>query len=69
MVGKLFSASLIDHKNPLFDEPTTGVIVGDELYCLAATYLRLFVMDGNVDISKLKNPIILKYQLQNKSGN
>ncbi|HAB53503.1 MAG: hypothetical protein A2W99_16510 [Bacteroidetes bacterium GWF2_33_16] len=63
---KIVSSSILDQNNPMFNEPTSGVIVGDELYCLAATYLRQFVMDGKVDVTKLKNPIVLKYQLNNK---
>lgn len=61
--SEIVSSSIIDQNNPLFNEPTSGVIVNDELYCLAATYLRQFVMDGNVDVTKLKNPIVLKYKL------
>jgi hypothetical protein len=60
---EIVSSCIIDKNNPLFNEPTSGVIVDDELYCLAATYLRQFVMDGNVDVTKLKNPIVLKYKL------
>lgn len=60
---EIVSSSIIDQNNPLFNEPTSGVIVDDELYCLAATNLRQFVMAGSVDLTKLKNPIVLKYEL------
>lgn len=65
---EIASLSIVDQGNPLFNEPTSGVIVGDELYCLAATYLRQFVMDRSMDMAKLKNPIVLKYKLLNDSG-
>ncbi|MBU1012785.1 MAG: hypothetical protein KKG99_07255 [Bacteroidetes bacterium] len=66
---EIVSSSIIDQNNPLFNEPTSGVIVDDELYCLATTNLRQFVMDGNVDVTKLKNPIVLRYILENVSEN
>jgi hypothetical protein len=54
---------VIDQRNPLFNEPCSGVIVGNELYCLAATYLRLFEIGKDVKTDLLKNPLILKYKL------
>lgn len=60
---EIVSMSVIDRGNPLFALPTTGVIVGKELYCLAATYVHLFRTDGSTDQSKLKGPMILKYRL------
>ena len=61
----IVSVNIIDLNNPLFNEPTTGVIVGDDLYCLAATYLRQFAIGKAYDYKQLKNPLILKYHLQN----
>jgi len=51
--------------NPLFSEPITGVIVGDDLYCLSAAYLRQFAIEKTYDYNLLKNPLILKYLLLN----
>ncbi|RPH28915.1 MAG: hypothetical protein EHM93_18035 [Bacteroidales bacterium] len=62
---EIISQSIIDKNNPMFSEPTTGIIVGDDLYCLAATYLRSFTGSKQVDISKLGKPRVLKYNLIN----
>jgi len=58
------SASIIDQNNPLFNQPTTGVIVGDELYCLAVTNLRLFGTGIDANSVLLKNLLVLKYCLE-----
>jgi len=60
---EIVSMSVIDSANPLFVLPTTGVIEGKFLYCLAATYIHLFGTDGSTDQSKLKSPLVLKYRL------
>jgi sugar lactone lactonase YvrE len=61
---EILGASIIDQNNPLFVIPTTGVIVNDELYCLAATYLNLYTTTGSIDTNQLKNPTVLKYKLE-----
>jgi hypothetical protein len=61
---EIVSSSIIDQNNPLFNEPTSGVIVDYELYCLAATNLRQFRIGKTYDFNLLKNPLILKYKLQ-----
>ena len=66
---EITSESIIDQNNPLLNEPTTGVIIGDELYCLAATYLHLLELNGTSDTTKLKNPIVLVYNLSKKINN
>jgi hypothetical protein len=60
---EILSQSIIDKNNPMFSEPTTGVIIGDDFYCIAATYLRYFTGEEQIDKSKLRNPIVLKYNL------
>jgi len=60
---EILAAYIIDQNNPLFVIPTTGVIVNDELFCLAATYLNLYTATGSIDTKLLKNPIVLKYKL------
>ena len=60
---EIISTSIIDQKNPLFALPTTGVVVDDELFCLAATYLHLFSTKKETDIGMLGNPFVLKYNL------
>ena len=61
---EIIAASLIDWKNPLFAEPTTAVIVGDDLYCLAATFLRQFTLEAAADAGRLGKPLVLKYDLR-----
>jgi sugar lactone lactonase YvrE len=58
--------SIIDKANPLFNIPTTAVIVGDDLFCLADTGLGVFLTNQMSDRSKLRNPTVLKYRLTEK---
>jgi len=60
------SRSIIDKANPLFNIPTTAVIVGDDLFCLADTGLGVFLKNQMNDRSKLRNPTVLKYNLAEK---
>lgn len=59
----IISAEIIDHKNKLFDNPTTGVIVGNNLYCLAVTSLGVFGENKMGQRDLLKKPVVLKYKL------
>lgn len=56
---------ILDKGNPLFNLPTTCVIAGDELFCLANTSLRLFFQDKTDSKNLFMNPLILKYKLDN----
>jgi hypothetical protein len=60
---EIIGAVIIDKNNPLFGMPTTGIIADDDLYCLAATLLDQLTADNKYDITKLKNPLVLKYNL------
>jgi hypothetical protein len=60
------SRSIIDKANPLFNIPTTAVIGGDNLYCLADTGLGVFLKNQMNDRSKLQSPTVLKYNLAEK---
>jgi DNA-binding beta-propeller fold protein YncE len=60
---EIIAAAILDKNNPLFDMPTTGVIVNDELYCLAATFVNLLKDDGSFNIDDLKDPVVLRYKL------
>lgn len=60
---EIIGASIMDRNNPLFEMPTTGVIAGDNFYCLAATLLDQLTVDYKYDITKIKNPLVLKYHL------
>ncbi len=53
---------IIDKGNPLFNLPTTCVIAGNYLYCLANTSLRIYFQDKN-STDRLQNPVIMKYKI------
>ena len=57
--------SVIDRGNPLFNLPTTCVLDGDNLYCLASTSLRMFFQDRTDEKKRFQNPLVLKYSLGN----
>jgi sugar lactone lactonase YvrE len=60
---EIVSAEIIDHKNKMFDDPTTGVIVDNYLYCLAVTSLGALGKNETEQKELLKNPVVLKYKL------
>jgi WD40 repeat protein len=60
---EIISASIIDKANPEFNTPTTGVIVEDYLYVLASTCLDVYNSNKMNQKDLLKNPLVLKYQL------
>lgn len=55
--------TVIDRGNPLFNIPTTAVMAGDDLYCLANTCLGVYLRGQMNDLSKLQEPMVLKYRL------
>lgn len=61
----IMEMSIIDKGNPLFNVPTTAVIVGDDLFCLANTSLRIFTRNRMNETERLQKPLILKYRLDN----
>ena len=57
---------IVESGNPLFNIPTTGVIVGDEFYFIANSQLQSFNPDGTIfSDDKLLQTIILKLSLSN----
>ncbi len=64
---KITGSEVIDQDNPYFDIPTTHVIIGDELYCLATSSLNNVIWEKYEieDPSKLNDVKILKYKLLN----
>jgi len=61
--SEIISAELLDHKSDLFEVPTTGVVVGDEFYCLAVTSLIVYIVKRMDETELLNNPTVLKYNL------
>jgi len=58
--------TVIDRGNPLFSVPTTAVLAGDDLYCLAVNSIDVYLRNQMSDREKLKNPTVLKYRLAGK---
>lgn len=59
-------AAIIDKGNPLFNIPTTCVVVGDSLYCLANTSLGIYLSGQMEDADRLQKPTVLKYPLRDR---
>jgi hypothetical protein len=59
----------LDRSHPLYDIPTTGVVVGDHLYYVATSQLQGFAADGRpLPVEKLKDNVILKVPLLDRCG-
>ncbi len=58
------SVAVVEANNPLFDEPTLGVIVGDTFYYVAASGWGAFDREGKLPPpEKLKDHVVLKVRL------
>lgn len=65
-MSSVIRSTIVESGNPLFNFPTTGVIVNDEFYFIANSQLRSFNADGTIYADdQLKAPIILKLPLNN----
>ncbi|MDX9694184.1 MAG: SMP-30/gluconolactonase/LRE family protein [Bacteroidales bacterium] len=62
---KIIKMEIIDQNNPLFDIPTTLVVVDNHIYCLANSQLKNLKNPSNeiIDPMALKNILLLKYKL------
>jgi sugar lactone lactonase YvrE len=57
-------SKVLEYKHPLFDDPTTGVIVGEYLYYIANAQFDRFDKDGKLfPMERLYQPVILKVAL------
>jgi hypothetical protein len=52
--------AVLERGNPHFDEPTLGVVVGDDLYYVANSQYAAFGENGQVRSELLKDPVILR---------
>lgn len=65
-MNSVVKSVILESGNPLFNVPTTGVIVNDEFYFIANSQLRSFSPDGTIfPLDKLQPTIILKLSLSN----
>lgn len=62
--GRLLSAQVLEANHPMFMNPTTGVVVGDELYFIANSQFSSFMKDGKLfPESRLFETVILRLPL------
>jgi sugar lactone lactonase YvrE len=60
---RIESVSVLERKNPSFDEPTLGVVVGDDLYYVANSQHGAFGESGQPDTERLVDTVILKLRI------
>ena len=61
--ARITEVTVLERANPEFDEPTLGVVVGDELYYVAASQYSKVRQDGTLDLERMKLPAILRLPL------
>lgn len=62
--SKVKKYQLIERANPLFNEPTLGVLVNKDFYFVANSQWKAYTRDGNIfPMEKLQEIIILKVKL------
>jgi DNA-binding beta-propeller fold protein YncE len=62
-------STLLESQNPLYNVPTTGVIVDDEFFFIANSQLQNFDAQGNIfPPDKMQPTYILKLKLSTKEG-
>ncbi len=61
---RIVKREVIDRGNPEFDIPTTFVIVGDDLYCIANSQLGNYSRQGIKDPGRLQDVKIIRYSLR-----
>ncbi len=62
-------STLLESQNPLYNIPTTGVIVDDEFFFIANSQLQNFDAQGNIfPTEKMQPTYILKLKLSTKEG-
>ena len=62
-------STLLESQNPLYNVPTTGVIVDDEFFFIANSQLQNFDAQGNIfPPEKMQPTYILKLKLNSKEG-
>ena len=60
---RIEDVTVLERRNPHFDEPTLGVRVGAELFYVASSQYEAIRQDGSLDLERLKPPVILKTRL------
>ena len=60
---RITDVAVLERGNPHFDEPTLGVMVGEELYYVANSQYAAFGDDGQVKAERLRDPAILRMRI------
>jgi sugar lactone lactonase YvrE len=60
---RIESVSVLERKNPSFDEPTLGVVVGDELYYVANSQYGSFDEKGQPLSDRLVDTVVLRLRV------
>lgn len=60
---RIESVSVLERKNPSFEEPTLGVVVGDELYYVANSQYGAFDENGQPRTDRLVDTVILRLRV------
>ncbi len=61
---KITTISVLENESPHFSQPTTAVLVGNHLYCIANSQLQVFRrLYNKEEAAELVNPILLKIPL------
>jgi len=61
---RVLSTDVLETNHPLFDTPTTGIIVGSDFYYVANGQFRAVQKDGSLlPLDQLNEPAILKLHL------
>ena len=61
--GRIEGVSVLERKNPSFDEPTLGVVVGDELYYVANSQYGSFDEKGQPLADRLVDTVVLRLRV------
>jgi sugar lactone lactonase YvrE len=61
---RVVSTETLEAAHPLFDIPTTGVIVGDDFFYVANGQFNKVQKDGSLLLDQLNEPAVLKLRLQ-----
>ena len=61
---RLLETSVLERAHPRYDEPTLGVLVGEELFYIANSQWERFGQDGGIaDSTALQRPVVLRLPL------
>jgi hypothetical protein len=63
----IVATDVLEANNPLFQEPTSGTVVGDTYIYIANSQWNRFDAEGQLpDASELERPLLLKIDLNNE---